>query len=262
MYQKGDLLISLQEAENAASIANMSLDGWANFYGWSLKGDSGKSQGPTQPPMMGPQPEGGDSNLEDGSSVLPIPSSYLIETGKVKSKRDQRNEQSIAIYEQEQMQAFDPSALDPRLQRPEAQEATAVEIDVIPEYAGLGIPTLEEQDEFDAEERDLDIEDGQSINLVFNPSIYNQETGEFERNNDLVRKYFSSVLPTTEEDSLMQIKPTKGKSAFDNLVFDEELYAELQKLNLNVDGFEGFLRRDPIAKEYLERIERGDFEFD
>jgi hypothetical protein len=276
MYKKGDKFISLEDAEKSAIASNMSLDGWANFYGWSLEEDTGKEQDPAQPPMMGPEKKGGDSSLENGSSALPIPSSYLIDTEQIKSKREQRQEQSLAIYEQEQMQAFDPSALDPRIQRPEAQEATAVKSDIIPEYAGLGVPTLLEQDEFEREEKDLDIEDSQSTNLFINPSIYNQETGKYERKNELVKKYYSSVLPTTEgpqqsymnelrygkTDSIQEIKPTQGKSAFENLEFNEEIYAELQKYGLSVDNFEGFLRRDPLAQEYFERIERGDFEFD
>ena len=249
-------LISLEDAESAAFLANMSLDGWLNFYNFV---EEGKEQDPAQPPMMGPQPVGGDSSSEDGSSALPLPSSYLIETGQLKSKRDQRAEQSRAIYEQEQMAAFDPLALDPRMQRPEAQEATAVEVDVIPDYAGLGLPTIQEQIEFDIEERDLNADDVQGTNLFLNPSIYNPETGEFERANELVKKYYSSE--TASEDGFF-VESIKGESTFDDKVFSEKLYAELKEKGINVDNFEGFLKRDPIAKEYLERIERGDFKFD
>ena len=97
MYRKGDLTISAEEAAANAALSNMSLDGWANFYGWSLEGE-GKTQGSTQPPMMGPQPEGGDSNLDAGSSASQTPSSYLIETGQKKSKRELRAEESKNIY--------------------------------------------------------------------------------------------------------------------------------------------------------------------
>ena len=263
MYKKGDLTISAEEAAANAALNNMSLDGWANFYGWSLEGE-GKTQGSTQPPMMGPQPEGGDSNLDAGSSASQTPSSYLIETGQKKSKRELRAEESKNIYEQEQLESFDPTALDPRLQRPEAQDATGFEVNVMPEYAGLGVPTLIEQDEFEIEERDLDIEDSQSTNLFINPSIYNQETGEFERSNDLVKKYYSSVnqTVTTSTGEEVEVRAVSGKSAFDDTIFSEEVYATLQENGLSADNFEGFLRRDPLAQEYLERIERGDFEFD
>ena len=237
MYEKGDLLVSLEEAQNAALMANMSLDGWANFYGWSLKEDSGKQQGPAQPPMMGPQPVGGDSSSEDGSSALPLPSSYLIETGQVKSKRDQRAEESKSIYDNQLLESFDPTALDPRMQRPEAQESTGFEINIIDDYAGLGLPTMSEQVEFEVEEHDLDAEDVSTTNVVLNPSIYNQKTQEFE--NDFTKKYFA-----TDENS----------------EFSQSMYEELQSMGINVDDFEGWLKRTPLAQDYLMRVERGDFE--
>ena len=264
-------IVSLEDAESAAFLANMSLDGWLNFYNFV---EEGKEQGSAQPPMMGPQPEGGDSNLDAGSSALPVPSSYLIETGQKKSKRQIRAEESKAVYEQEEMAAFNPSALDPRLQQPETQEGTSIDIGVDDRYAGLGLPTLIEQDEFEIEERDLDIEDPQSTNLFINPSIYNQETGEFERSNDLVKKYYSSVNRTVDKSTgekraiasglitEVGVRAVSGKSAFDDKEFSKEVYATLQENGLSADNFEGFLRRDPLAQEYFERIKRGDFEFD
>ena len=261
MYTKNGRTISAEQAQANAQALNLSVEEWAETYGWQL---SGKTQGSTQPPMMGPQPEGGDSNLDAGSSALQVPSSYLIETGQKKSKRELRAEESKNIYEQDQLVGFDPTALDPRLQRPEAQDATSFEVNIMPEYAGLGVPTLIEQNEFEIEEKDLDIEDSQSTNLFINPSIYNEETGEFERSNDLVRKYYSSVnqTVTTSTGEEVEVRAVSGKSAFDDTIFSEEVYATLQENGLSADNFEGFLRRDPLAQEYLERIERGDFEFD
>ena len=254
-------IVSLEDAESAAFLANMSLDGWLNFYNFV---EEGKEQGPAQPPMMGPQPEGGDSNSDAGSSASLVPSSYLIETGQKKSKRQIRAEESKAVYEQGEMAAFNPSALDPRLQQPGTQDGTSIDIGVDDRYAGLGLPTLIEQDEFEIEERDLDIEDPQSTNLFINPSIYNQETGEFERSNDLVKKHYSSVnrTVTTSTGEEVEVSAVSGKSAFDDKEFSKEVYATLQENGLSADNFEGFLRRDPLAQEYLERIKRGDFEFD
>ena len=224
-------IVSLEDAESAAFLANMSLDGWLNFYNFA---EEGKEQGSAQPPMMGPQPEGGDSNLDAGSSALPVPSSYLIETGQKKSKRQIRADKSKAIYEQEEMAAFNPSALDPRLQQPETQEGTSIDIGVDDRYAGLGVPTIDEQNEFKIEEDDLDAEIVDETNLVFNKPIYDQESGTYKRTNSFVTEYFS---PEQTED----------------------INVTLEASGVKVDDFEGWLKRDELGQEFLERVERGDF---
>ena len=224
-------IVSLEDAESAAFLANMSLDGWLNFYNFA---EEGKEQGSAQPPMMGPQPEGGDSNLDAGSSASLVPSSYLIETGQKKSKRQIRAEKSKAIYEQEEMAAFNPSALDPRLQQPETQEGTSIDIGVDDRYAGLGVPTIDEQNEFKIEEDDLDAEIVDETNLVFNKPIYDQESGTYKRTNSFVTEYFS---PEQTED----------------------INVTLEASGVKVDDFEGWLKRDELGQEFLERVERGDF---
>ena len=37
MYKKGDLTVSLEEAQESANFANIPVEEWAEQYGWTLE---------------------------------------------------------------------------------------------------------------------------------------------------------------------------------------------------------------------------------
>ena len=251
MYEKGDLLVSLEEAQNAALMANMSLDGWANFYGWSLKEDSGKQQDPAQPPMVGPQPAGGDSSSEDGSlDYLGRPSSLQIEIGVKTSKRQQKEQASIDAYKQQREQnlQFDPTSLDPRIQQPTASETTqGQELFVDPRFAGLGAPTLDEEVEFAIEEEDLDVDVSSTWSRVGEARNYETEDS-FIKQFYLFKPDVKSAIPVERTDFTVKSKD-----------FNKDLEQGLIEAGVDPKDFEGWLSKDKLGHDFIERVQRGDF---
>jgi hypothetical protein len=232
MYEREGESIPLEEAQAAAQNLGLSLDGWSSKYGWTR--NAGKTNGSTKTtPSVGPAlPIAGDSSSVDISLESPaqsFPNSYLIETGEIKSKRQKRAEESKAIYEEQELS----SSLDPRLNQAPSDK-TSVDVNVDDRYAGLGIPTFDEQNEFKIEEDDLDVEIVDETNLVFNKPTYNPESGTYERTNSFVNEYFS---------------PEKIK----------DVNVTLEAKGVKVDDFEGWLKRDELGQEFLERVGRGDF---
>ncbi len=49
MYKKGDLTVSLEEAQESANFANIPVEEWAEQYGWTLEGKTTATDSFTSP---------------------------------------------------------------------------------------------------------------------------------------------------------------------------------------------------------------------
>ena len=67
MYKKGDLTVSLEEAQESANFANISIEEWAEQYGWTLEGKATVPTDTTPPTEPVKETAAGDSSLVDTS---------------------------------------------------------------------------------------------------------------------------------------------------------------------------------------------------
>ena len=78
MYKNGEDTISIAEATSSAELLDLSVEDWANEYGWSLEGKTtvpGDTTPPTEPEK---KTAAGDSSLADTSLESPNYNPYLL----------------------------------------------------------------------------------------------------------------------------------------------------------------------------------------
>ena len=71
MYKNGEDTISIAEATSSADLLGLSVENWANEYGWSLEGKTTVPAETTPPTGPVKETAAGDSSLADTSLESP-----------------------------------------------------------------------------------------------------------------------------------------------------------------------------------------------